>query len=97
MSTFDCTTFTPSLIGADFLMSAPYFLWESGEVVCLDNVFRDLATGVLMVSPGLYVPDRITPSYSVKMGSICRVSHPDRSVPLDYFLRSGSPISRRDD
>lgn len=96
MSIFDCTTFTPSLIGEDFLMSAPYFLWESGEVVCLDNVFRDLASGELMVSPGLYVPDNITPEFLVRMDSICGVSAANRSVPLDYFLRSGSPVSRRD-
>lgn len=97
MSTFHCTTFDASLIGQDFVMHSRYFLWDIGDVVCLGSVFRDLSCDSLHVMPRLYVPDVITPAALLKVDAICSVSSPERAVPLDYFLSSGSLISRRDD
>lgn len=96
MSTLDCTTFTSSLIGCDFRMSSPYFLWEVGDVVCLGSVFRDCPDGELRVLPVLYVPDILTDESKRKIDAICSTREPDRAVPLDYFLSSGSLLSRRD-
>jgi len=97
MSTSNCTTFNSSVIGCDFLMHSAYFLWEVGDVVCLGSIFRDGPDGCLLVHPTLYVPADISPSSLTKLEAISSVREIDRAVPLDYFLSSGTLLSRRDD